>query len=142
MAVNHWEIDFGNVDELIEKFKRVEGGAEGIINNVIHNDGIQMAIEHIQPDIPVSHWKNKVRNKKHARNVQNPQSSKKNNLAFTIRPKPKYNYLKYPDLGIGTSKKNQPQHFMRKGLEKASPKIIEKLNDRIDQHINQTLGGN
>ncbi|MGG3943371.1 hypothetical protein ABEV54_18250 [Peribacillus psychrosaccharolyticus] len=141
MAVNHWEVNFGDVEELVEKLKRIPGGSERVINDVLHKKGIAQSIEDIQPEIPISKWKNRIRKKKHARNIKNPQASKKSNLAFTIRPKPKYNYLKYPDLGIGKSEKKAPIHFMRKGLQRATPKIMRELNERIDEEINQTLGG-
>ncbi|MEC1778402.1 HK97-gp10 family putative phage morphogenesis protein [Schinkia azotoformans] len=141
MARNDWEIDFGDVEELVEKLKKMPDESEKVINDVIHNDGIKIATEEIQPEIPVSKWRNRVRNKKHARDNKNPQSSKKENLAFTIRPQKKFEYLKYPDLSIGTSKNKQPKRFMKKGLDKASPKIIEKLNEKIDEKINETLNG-
>lgn len=141
MAVNHWQVDISNVERLVEKLKQIEDGSEKIINSVIHNEGIKMATDGIKPEIPTSKWKHKVRKKKHAKNFQS-LTSKKSNLAFTIRPQKRFEYLKYPDLGIGTSKKKQPQHFMKKGIQKATPKIINKLSDRLDQHINQTLGGN
>ncbi|BDP73063.1 hypothetical protein EfmAA96_08480 [Enterococcus faecium] len=39
----------------------------------------------------------------------------------------KFEYLKYPDLGIGTSKRNQPDEFMRRGLGLALDPITELL---------------
>lgn len=142
MASNQWQVDFSGIEELVDNLKRIPEQSETLINVVIHNDGIQIAIDEIQPEIPVSQWKNRVRKKKHARNEKNPQVSQKSNLSFTIKPKPKFNYLKYPDLGIGTSSKNPPKQFMKKGLDEASPKIIEKLNEEINKNIEQILGGN
>lgn len=138
---NYWQLDFRGLRELEEKMKQIPGRSEVAINDVLHNKGIPITIEAIQPDIPVSTWKNRVRDKKHARDTKNPQAAEKQNLAFTIRPKPRFNYLKYPDLGIGQSQHNPPQHFMNKGLKKAAPKIIEELNKRIDEEIKKTLGG-
>jgi HK97 gp10 family phage protein len=136
VAKNFWEVDFRGIEELEEKMKRIQGGAEQVINEVLHTDGVQLVMVDIQPEIPVSKWKNRVRNKKHARNVQNPQTSKKENLKFTIRPKRTFEYLKYPDLGIGTSQHNPAQHFMNKGLKKASPKIVDKLKGKLNDLIN------
>lgn len=139
---NSWEIDFSQVDSLVEKMLQIPNRTEAVMNDVIHNYGIQMVIEDIQPDIPISSWKNRVRQKKHARNISNPQTSTKYNLVFTVKPKPKYSYLKFPDLAIGNSSKNSPAHFMRNGLSKAAPKILDRLNRRLDEEINETLGGN
>ncbi|MBH0159115.1 hypothetical protein IHV10_22350 [Fictibacillus sp. 5RED26] len=142
MSSNKWALDFKDIEILEEKMKQIPGRSEQAINDVLHGEGVNIVVREIQPQIPVSTWKNRVRKKKHARHVTNPQSSKKENLGFTIRPKPKFNYLKYPDLGIGKSKRNEPQHFMNKGLQKASPIIIEKLNDALDKTIKESLGGN
>lgn len=138
---NQWNVDFSDFNNLVEKLKRVEGGSEKIINKVVHNDGIKNTTEEIQKNIPVSTWENQVRSKKHVKNVKNPQTSKKVNLGFTLKPKPKYDYLKYPDLGIGTSKNNDAQRFMKKGLDNSTPKTLRKLDQEVDQYLNQQLGG-
>jgi hypothetical protein len=142
MSSNNWGIDFKDIEILEEKMRQIPGRSEKALNEVLHGEGINLAIREIQTEIPVSTWKNRARRKKHARHVANPQTNKKENLGFTIRPKPKFNYLKYPDLGIGNSKRNNPQHFMKKGLQKASPVIIEKLNKALDKTIKDSLGGN
>jgi HK97 gp10 family phage protein len=140
-AKNHWQIEFDDIKTLEEKVKRIPSRAEEAINNVLHIDGIQIVVDEIQPNIPVSKWKSRIRKKKHARDMKNVQQNKKENLSFTIRPKPKFNYLKYPDLAIGTSQHNEPQMFMNKGLKLAAPKIIKELNETLEKIINESLGG-
>ncbi|MDF2605901.1 MAG: hypothetical protein K0S34_91 [Bacillales bacterium] len=120
--------------------KQIPYKSEKVINEILHTEAIPMAIQSIQPNIPVSTWKNKVRKKKHAKE-NHPQAPQKENLGFTIRPKPRFNYLKYPDLAIGTSQHNVPQYFMKKGLQDVAPKIIDKLMDGLQEEIYKTLGG-
>jgi hypothetical protein len=135
-----WVVDFKGIEELENKMSLIPGNTERIMNDVLHNEGVNIAIEHIKPIIPVSTWEGRVRNKLHAKSA-NPLTSKKDNLGFTIRPKPRFNYLKYPDLGIGRSAINDPRMFMESGLKRAAPKIVDRLSERLDQEIEKTLGG-
>lgn len=138
--VNYWQVDFGRIEDLVEKIKLIPNKSERVINKTLVSKGIPLAEEEIQPTIPVSHWKNQVIDKKHARDTK-ALVSERGNLQFTTRPKPKFNYLKYPDLAIGTSHKNHPQYFMKKGLDKAAPKIKDELTNEVINEINRTLGG-
>lgn len=140
MAVSGWTIDFKDIEKLEEKMKKIPGESEKVLNAVLHGDGIDITMENIQPNIPISTWKNRVRNKKHARNYK-ALTSTKSNLEFTVRPKPSFDYLKWPDLGIGTSIRNKPKEFMAEGLEKATPKILDTCSQKLEEAINRTLGG-
>lgn len=61
-----------------------------------------MAMENIQENIPLSPRKNK----KHAK-TSSSLTVKHENMGFTIRPKRAFEYIKYPDLAIGTSNRNR-----------------------------------
>ncbi|MBP3967734.1 hypothetical protein KAF80_01565 [Bacillus sp. WL1] len=140
MAANSWSVEFGDIEALERKMKQIPSKSEQTLNKVLHTDGVNLAVESIQPKIPVSTWKGRVRNKKHAKD-QRALTNSKLNLGFMIRPTPRFNYLKYPDLGIGNSKKNTPRKILERGLQTATPKISERLNTELDKVINQTLGG-
>ncbi|MED1539464.1 MULTISPECIES: hypothetical protein [Bacillus] len=140
MAASSWSLEFGDIEKLENKLKQIPNKSEQALNKVLHNDGVNLALESIQPQIPISTWKGRVRNKRHARNEKALTNSKMN-LGFTIRPTPRFNYLKYPDLGIGRSAKNTPQKILERGLQTATPKISERLNTELDKAIQQTLGG-
>ncbi|HHB1898982.1 TPA: hypothetical protein ACOQ9V_003995 [Bacillus cereus] len=140
MAANSWSVEFGDIEALERKMKQIPSKSEQTLNRVLHTDGVNLAVESIQPKIPVSTWKGRVRNKKHAKD-QKALTNSKLNLGFVIRPTPRFNYLKYPDLGIGNSKKNTPRKILERGLNTATPKISERLNTELDKVINQTLGG-
>jgi len=142
MSANQWQVDFGDISALEEKLKQIPNKSEKVINKTLESKGIPMAEREIKPDIRISKWGDRVRTKKHARDAKSPFSSQQGNLEFITRPKTKYNYLKYPDLAIGTSHKKEPQAFMKKGLEKAAPKIMDELTNEVVNEINRTLGGN
>lgn len=139
MASN-WDVDFTDVEELIKKVEQIPNRSEKVINDALKSKGAPLAMQEIQEGIPVSTWKGRVLNKKHARNNK-ALNVKYGNLEFTIRPKKQFEYIKYPDLGIGTSQHNPPKNFMRGGLEKARPPIVKNLTKAVEDEITKTLGG-
>ncbi|WP_431030053.1 HK97-gp10 family putative phage morphogenesis protein [Lysinibacillus sp. LZ02] len=124
------------LDTLFRQMKRIPGRSETIINGVLRGEGAQMVMDEIQPNIPLSPLR-----KKHAR-TSKALTAKHGNLEFTIRPKRSFEYIKYPDLAIGTSHMNEPRNFMKKGLDKQTPQIIVKMLEGINEEIIQVLGGN
>jgi hypothetical protein len=135
-AENQWKMDFTDVTNLLKQIKRIPNRSEAVINRRLREFGAPIAMQTIQEAIPVS----LKRNKKHARN-SNALRVKHDNLAFTIRPKPSFEYIKYPDLGIGTSKRNAPEQFMKKGLNKVRSKIISDLERAVSEEIQKDLKG-
>jgi hypothetical protein len=134
-----WQMEFVSVDKLIEKIQMIPNKSESIMNSTLKSKGAPKAIDFIQPEIPISSWKGHILKKKHA-SQSNALTVKHGNLQFTIRPKPSFNYIKYPDLGIGTSIKNEPKKFMKNGLDIASQYIVNDLTNAVIDEINRTLG--
>ncbi|MCQ6531143.1 hypothetical protein [Bacillus mycoides] len=140
MAANSWSVEFGDMEALENKLKQIPEKSEQALNTFLHRDGVNLAVESIQPKIPVSTWKGRVRNKRHAKDEE-ALTNRELNLGFTIRPTTRFNYIKYPDLGIGNSIKNRPQKILERGLQTAKPKISEGLHAELDRVIQKTLGG-
>ncbi|WP_205603261.1 hypothetical protein [Heyndrickxia ginsengihumi] len=134
MASNEWSMDIGNIDQLLKNMQKIPNRSEKVINDTLRIKGAPKAMDNIQSGIPVS-----PKRKKHAHDSK-ALNVKYGNLEFFIRPKKTFDYIKYPDLGIGTSKHNQPKQFMKKGLEKATPKILDDLSTAVINEINNTLG--
>lgn len=130
-----WVMDTSGMDELFTKLEQIPNRSEAIINSRLRAFGGPLAAKTIVPLIPISE-----RKKIHAR-FSNPLTVKYDNLQFMVRPRPKFNYIKYPDLAIGTSAGKDPVNFMRRGLLSAKSRIVADLTDAIDQEINKTLGG-
>lgn len=128
-----FEIDYSEVEKLQEKFKKIPGEVEQIINDFLHKTGVEIVTRDILSFTPISN-KDKV----HARQ-SNPLKSTNFNLGFEIKPKPKFNYLVFPDKALGTSAKNSPDEFMQKGLNKNTELIISGMNEKIDQKIKEVF---
>lgn len=137
MAGNQWEMKLSGIDELIKRMEKLPNRSEQVINNELKVTAGPLAIRNIDKITPVS--KGSLRkSRKHAKGSNEYQVTY-TNLGFVIRPKKKFNYLKYPDLGIGTSSANAPQAFLKSGLDKSVNKIRDNLLVALDQTLN---GGN
>lgn len=142
MAANKWEIEFTDVEELEKKLTQIPGETEKTLNDIIHGRGVSITERDVRAYIPVSTWEDGgIRQKDHARNQSFPTVAQELNLGFIMRPRPKFKYLVFPDLGVGTSKENEPQEFMAQGLEAASPKIMDEMTAAVDDAIKRILGG-
>lgn len=135
-----WDVEFAPLDRLIDKMKQIPEKSEKVLNEVLHNKSNKMAVKSIVEEMPISDVKNRIRVKRHAKK-SNPLKDETVNLGFKIRPRKPFEYLKYPDLGIGTSIKNEPQRFMRKGMENEVETITEDLNVALMKAIEEKLGG-
>lgn len=138
-ARSNWSVDIKGIDKLVKNIEKIPGHSESIINKRLRFSSAPLAKMSIQEEIPISSWKGRILKKKHAHDSK-ALNIKHSNLAFTIRPGSKFSYLMYPDLGIGTSKRNAPKEFIKKGLNKVKPDIIEDLNSAVVREINKTLG--
>ncbi|WP_180235261.1 hypothetical protein, partial [Bacillus cereus] len=76
------------------------------------------------------------RKKKHAKMFKSLSTNNKINLTIILKPKPKFQYLVFPDLGVGTSIKNAPQRFMERGVERETNQSIEECNKALLEEIN------
>ncbi|GIN86976.1 hypothetical protein J6TS2_33620 [Heyndrickxia sporothermodurans] len=135
MCAANWTINFKDVDRLAQNISKIPNRSEEIINRTLRGKSAPKAMESIQVGIPISPKQKRHAHSSKALNVQH------GNLEFTIRPKRSFDYIKYPDLGIGTSKKKAPKLFMEKGLDKTSPTIVNDLNNAVIKEIENTLGG-
>lgn len=130
-----WVMDTTEIDALFNRLQRTTGNAERTINEVLKRSGSPKVMASIQPNIPLS-----LKQKKHARNSK-ALTVKHGNLEFTVRPKRAFEYIKYPDLAIGTSQYNEPKKFMKKGLDDVAPDVVHDIVSAVITDIQQTLGG-
>lgn len=130
-----WQMDTTELDALFNRLQSTAGNAERTINDVLKRSGAPKVMASIQPNIPLS-----PKQKKHARNSK-ALMVKHGNLEFTVRPKRAFEYIKYPDLAIGTSQYNEPKRFMKKGLDGVTPDVVHDIVSEVISDIQQTLGG-
>lgn len=131
MVANRWEVTLKGQDALLIKMKNYSSQSEDVINKTLKEKGGQLAIDKITNLIPISDGDLR-RGHRHAKSSK-PLSVQYFNLGFSVRPKKNFEYIKYPDLGIGTSKRNQPQGFMQRGLQIAVDPITEALIRGFDE---------
>lgn len=135
-----WEVDLVEIDKLIEAMKKIPDKSEQIINRTLETKIEKEAGSEIIKEMPLSELKKRLKGHTHAKESRS-LNTKHENLGFTIRPTAKFNYLKYPDLAIGTSWKNEPKEFMRKGMQRKVPEITEILENALHEEIEKSLGG-
>ncbi|EOH96385.1 hypothetical protein [Enterococcus pallens] len=139
-AATSWSVDFVELDKLIKNMQQIPDESETVINNTLKNTSGKRTVKTIIQGMPLSGVINRITTKRHAAQSQSLNITHEN-LGFIIRPKKNFEYLKYPDLGIGTSIKKSPQEFMRKGMEQEVPEITDDLNQELLKMINKKLGG-
>jgi hypothetical protein len=139
-----FELDYREVERLQEKMKRLPDVMEEVVNETLHNDGVDIATEEITNLIPNSQWRNRSRDKVHAR-TSKWSKSENHNLGFTIKSKGgaankkgSFGYLVFPNEGRGSSNPIE-QRFMERGMEKATPRILAKLNEHIDKTLEEAF---
>lgn len=128
-----WTVDTGDAQKLIIEIQKVGDKAEKSINEVLKSYAGGEIIERITPLLPQSgrKWKGK---KKAAKQAQ-PFRIENKNLSVTVRSKPAYQYLYFPDDGSNTIHHNGNQRFMYRGAEAAVPDIIEQCITKITEEI-------
>ncbi len=131
MAGSRWEVTLVGQDALLVKMQSYASKSEETINRVLKESGGQLAVDKITNLIPVSSGDLR-RGHRHAKSSK-PLNVQYFNLGFRVRPKKSFEYIKYPDLGIGTSQRNQPQDFMQRGLQMAVDPITEALIRGFDE---------
>lgn len=134
-----YEIDYSEVDALQEKFKLIPENVENIINSYLHVEGAKKVADEITPFIRVSR-----KNKRHAK-LSKWWRIKPENLGFTIvarggaaKNKGSFGYLVFPNQGRGP-RNPQEQRFFERGLERAAPKVLADLNEKIEKKIREAL---
>ncbi|EOC7149449.1 hypothetical protein ACI7NL_001080 [Listeria monocytogenes] len=136
-----WSVDFADVDKLTELISKIPNKSEEIINKTLETKAVPLAKQNIEKRINLSkNWKGQLLNKNHAQTA-GPFVAKMSNLGFELVSKPKFNYLIFPDKGVGKNNKTK-QDFMLLGLEESTAEIVEMLEEDVLKEINNILGGN
>lgn len=130
MANETFTLDRKSFDELIKRLNGTGADAEKVLNEYLHNTAPKKINPAIVGLVPVSD-----RNKKHAKS-NNPFGRQENyNLSVKLITSKEFNYLVFPDEGLGTSKKNVAQDFTGRGLEATVPELIDEMTARIVEKL-------
>lgn len=134
MAANDWDLKIRGMDQLLSKLEKIPDESEAVINQTLKNESGKTAVDSIDSITPVSKKALSRTHPKHAKG-SNAYRVTYGNLGFTIRPTKNFNYIKFPDLGIGTSADSSPKRFMRNGLDRSVPKIEQQLLSAVEKTI-------
>lgn len=132
-----FSVDSAQFEVYQRNIERLPNVAEKVINEGLKKKVSPIMVNSILGLIPISD-----RKKLHAKLSKSIQGTLKENLTLTLKPKPKFAYLVFPDLGVGQSKGNEPERFMEHGVDRDTNKSVEELNKALIEEINKTLGGN
>lgn len=129
-----FEIDENVSKELMATLSLLPNRGEEIVNEVLHGEGSEILKSGITELIHPSGrtWEKK----KKASKIAKPFRTINSNLSVTIYARSGYEYLYFPDDGSNTRRHAGRQHFMLKGTQNQSGKVIDmcllKLNKAID----------
>ncbi|MGN1156181.1 MAG: hypothetical protein ACI4TK_08395 [Agathobacter sp.] len=136
MANGWFELDGSGIDELERLMDNYGSFALRAIDAVFHNEAAEIIKEKIQPLIPESgrKWKGK---KTAAARTQPFTQDTSEMLAVTVKSRPAYQYLYFPDDGSNTIHHAGNQQFMKRGAENATAKIIEICTGRLVEEFKE-----
>lgn len=133
----NYTMDFSQFEALQNNIKQLPDIAETVINKELGSTIAPIMEKSILSLIPISD-----RDKPHAKLYKSLSADTRENLTLRIKPKAKFSYLVFPDLGVGTSKRRSPLNFMEHGVDKKAEQAAEELNKALIEEINKKLGGN
>lgn len=123
---------YDDVMRLENSLQKLSKGAETIVNEVLHGEGVEILTDDVVKLINIG-----KRGAPHAK-TSNPFKADKFNLGFTITTKKAFGHLVFPDEGRGV-RNHMEQNFSGKGLLSATPKIVTKLEEIIKRKIEEGL---
>jgi hypothetical protein len=132
-------LDYRDIEKLEAKFKRLPGRIENIINSYLHLEGATKMAKDITMFIRVS-----KADKRHAK-LSKWWKVRPHNLGFEIvakggaaNKKGSFGYLVFPNEGRGPRNPLE-QRFFERGLERATPKLLQDMHELIDRKLEEEL---
>lgn len=134
--MSEWNMFDGNSIEGIRNLLQKYENSKSIINKVIVGEGAEEIKKNIAILLPSSgrKWKGKAQAAKVA--MPGKFSKDEKMMAVTIAARNKYHYLYFPDDGSNTKKHAGNQHFMLRGAELSTNKIIDLCLGKLNEQIN------
>lgn len=135
MAGTSFKLDATQIDRLKEAMARYDGAAGRVIDDVLHNEGGKLINDAIMQLLPASNrnWKGK----KAAASKSQPFVQENGSLSVTIKTKPAYHYLYFPDDGTNTRNHVGNQQFMQRGADNVSERIVDLCISRLMNEIGE-----
>lgn len=132
-----WNVDYAQSERYEELLKLLPNRAESEINKYLQDEGIEKARREMENLTPISDRPITKSHGRHAKPSKPYGRQEFPNLGFTVITSPQFNYLVFPDEGMGTSKGRVAQEFSRLGAEKASNDIVKGINAALEELLNK-----
>lgn len=133
MSGVQFKLDAQEFERLIAAIKAFGDGAEDAVNGVLHGRGADVIKAEIHKLLPESGrvWDGKpVAAKK-----TDPFKAEGFNLGVTVKSKPDYYYLYFPDDGGNSNRHAGNQQFMRRGGEAATQEVIDMCVEALTKTL-------
>lgn len=115
-------------NNLVKSLSGYGAEVESALNDYVHLEAPRKIRPSIEGLVPVSD-----RSKVHARNSAPFGRQENYNLAVKLITSKEFNYLVFPDEGLGTSKGNSPLDFTGRGLEAELPVLIDEMSQLLQE---------
>jgi hypothetical protein len=125
---NTFTSDHKEFNNLVKSLSSYGAEVESALNEYVHNEAPQKIKPAIEGLIPVSD-----RNKVHAKHSAPFGRQEDYNLAVKLITSKEFNYLVFPDEGLGNSKGNAPLDFTGRGLEAEMPVLIDEMSQLLQE---------
>ena len=135
MAQARFELNQDQITRLQAAMRQYSGLAGKTVDEVLHKEGGPLIQEEIMRLLPASgrDWNGK---KPAAKSAQ-PFVQDNGSMSVTIRTKPAYHYLYFPDDGTNTKRhvgyQGKPREFMMKGAENKAAAILDRCVAQLIQ---------
>lgn len=115
---------------LVEAMRRVPDVATKKTNQVLKTYGAPEMVKEIISLTPESGrtWEGKLQSAKSVGDLRREMGD----LSFTLKPKKAWNYLVFPNRGIGRSNP-VAQEFFERGVENAHDRVINKVTEALEK---------
>ncbi|MEW4325862.1 hypothetical protein Q0N12_04210 [Rossellomorea marisflavi] len=134
-----FQIDYRDVDLLLQRVSHLGDKAEKTINEVLHGFGVKKVVRDITKEMPISKPQ-----KRHAK-LSNWSKIEDGNLEFVVKAaggaankRGSFGYLVFPNEGRGPSNPLE-QRFMETGLYRATNPVLDELSRTIEERITREL---
>lgn len=125
---NTFTSDNKQFNNLVKSLNGYGAEVESALNEYVHNEAPQKIKPAIEGLIPVSD-----RSKVHARHSAPFGRQQNFNLAVKLITSKEFNYLVFPDEGLGTSKGKAPLDFTGRGLDAEMPVLIDEMSQLLQE---------
>lgn len=115
-------------DNLVKSLSGYGAEVESALNEYVHSEAPRKIRPAIEGLVPVSD-----RNKVHARNNAPFGRQENYNLAVKLITSREFNYLVFPDEGLGSSAGKTPLDFTGRGLEAEMPVLIDEMSQLLQE---------